>query len=111
MRTANAICVALTLALAAVAIADDKGVPKGSTIVPAIEFYCPKLENVMFADDGRLIVGKDSFRLSSGRNDTLVFTGATGIAILRGDAKLDGNLYFDNARLTVAGKDYQCVAM
>lgn len=111
MRTANVICLALTLTLGAVAVADDKGVPHGSTIVPAIELYCPKLENVMFADDGRLVVGKDTFRLSSGRDDTLVFTGATGIAILRGDAQPDGNLYFDKARLTVAGKDYECVAI
>lgn len=85
--------------------------PAGSTQIAAIELFCPKLDSVKFHNDGRLVVGKQIYRLSSGRQDTLIFTGASGIAILRGEAQPDGNLYFDKSRLTVGGKDYDCVAI
>lgn len=86
-------------------------VPAGGVKIDAIELFCPKLDSVKFHNDGRLVVGKQTYRLSSGRQDTLVFTGAAGIAILRGEAQSDGNLYFDKSHLTVGGKDYDCVAI
>ena len=60
------------------------GLPEGSTQISAIELFCPKLDSVKFHNEGRLVVGRSGYRLSSGRQDTLVFTGASGIAILRG---------------------------
>lgn len=111
----KAFTLAILCVAGAVALLPQRGftgkLPQGSTQIAAIELFCPKLDSVKFHNDGRLVVGRQTYRLSSGRQDTLVFTGAAGIAILRGEAQPDGNLYFDKSHLTVGGKDYDCVAI